>query len=227
VPGQTDLAHEHPLLQQLAPGGPLVVEAADQDEVRVARHRPQPERRRALDQPVALRLGGLDGAEQVVGVRERRPGSRLGEAAQVVRQPDQAHRRGHAGVGGQVADARAGEGERLAHGPRDDEPAPAGQQRDGAGGTGPGVLGVGLVDDHHGGRGRVVHSGDDVQVERGAGRVVGRAEEDHVGVDLGSLGGRRARTEAERVVLAAGTGSRPPTGSPSPRRGSGASSTSA
>ena len=93
------------------------------------------------------------------------------------------------GVRGEIADAGAGESERLAHGARDDEALTTGQQRQGRALVVRGELEVRLVDDDDA-VARLVHRLDDVEPERGARRIIRRAQEDHIGRGIGDLGCR-------------------------------------
>ena len=139
-----------------------------------------------------------------VGVLEGDAGDRLGRAAQVVGQPDEAQRVDELGCRDEVAEPSTGEGERLAHGPRHDEPRVVGQERQRGSGSGPGELGVGLVDDDDRVRRRVEHRTDDLERQRRAGRVVRRAEEDDRRVVLARLRRRRLRRQVERVGIGCG-----------------------
>ena len=103
-------------------------EPTEEDEVAVARDGARAERGEPLDDAVALVLDDLDGAEHDVGVLEGDPGDRLGRAAQVVGQPDEAQRVDELGGRDEVAETAAGEGERLAHRPRHDEPWVLGEE---------------------------------------------------------------------------------------------------
>ena len=174
------------------------------------------------DQPVALRADLADHREHLGGVGERCEGRRLRERGQVVREPDEAERVGHGRVGGEVADARAGEREGLAHGARDEQPrSRPGRSVRAEGSPVRHELGVGLVDDHDAARG-VVDRLDRLERQRRAGRVVRGAQDHDVGVELrricddGRLGARaRSRRPGGRAARrcrcrrrAAGTSSR-------------------
>ncbi len=101
-------------------------------------------------------------------------------------QPDQPQGVGHLRGGGHVAEPGTGEGEGLAHGAGDDQPLPARQQGERAGRAVVGELVVRLVDDHDGlaGLAGLVDGLHHVQPQAGAGGVVGRAQEDDVGLEL-------------------------------------------
>ena len=148
----------------------------------------------------------LDVGHQRDPVLQGGQGRRLGDGGEVVRQADQAKGVGDLRGCRHVADAGAGQGEGLAHGPRDDEPLPAGQQRQGAGRAVMGKLVVRLVDDHDGLArfAGLVHSLDDVQAEAGAGGVVRGAQEHDVRLELADLAGGRFGTQP--VVGGAGSG---------------------
>ena len=122
-------------------------EAAEEDEVASLGDGSRAERGEPVDDAVALVLDDLDRAEHDVGVLEGDPGDRLGRADQVVGQPDEAQRVDELGCRDEVAEAATGEGERLAHGARHDEPRVLGEQRQRDRRSGAGELGVGLVDD--------------------------------------------------------------------------------
>ena len=198
IVGDADVADEDAAVEQRLPGRVRVREPAEEDEVGVAGHRLQPERGQLGDDPVALRLDRLDRRQQLAGVRQRRPRHGLGGRGQVVGQPDQAQGVDERRLGGEVAQPAAGERERLAHGPRHDQPRRARRSRVRALGVpGPGELGVGLVDDDHARRRGLVDGLDDVEPQGRAGRVVGRAEEDHVRAGARDLRGGRVRVEVE------------------------------
>ena len=128
-PGRPDVADQDAAVEQRLPGRPPVGEAR-----RTARSsRPSRRPRARVPRSSATSrsrwsLTSVDGGEQLVGVRERRQRGRLGERGQVVRQPHQLQRVDDRGVGGEVADPRAGERERLGHRAGHDQPRAAGQQ---------------------------------------------------------------------------------------------------
>ena len=129
VVGDAHVADEDALVEQGLPRGLLVAEATEEDEVAVAGDGARAELGEPLDDAVALVLDDLDGAEHDVRVLEGDAGDRLGRAAQVVGQPDEAQRVDELGCRDEVAETSAGEGERLAHGPRHDEPWVLGEER--------------------------------------------------------------------------------------------------
>ncbi|OEI67229.1 hypothetical protein Cus16_3130 [Curtobacterium sp. ER1/6] len=123
----------------------------------------------------------------------------LGEGGQVVRQADESEGIDHRRVGSQVADAGAGERERLAHRAGHDQARSSGQQGDRARGIVGHELRVGLVD-HDDAVRRVVGGADRLDVERGARGVVRAAEEHDVRTVLGDGRDHRLRGDAELVV---------------------------
>ena len=102
-------------------------------------------------------------------------GGGLRDGGEVVREPDQPQGVGDFGGRRHVAQAGTGQGERLAHGPRDDQPLPARQQRQRAGRAVVRELVVRLIDDHDGlaGLAGLVDGFHHVQPQAGSGGVVG------------------------------------------------------
>ena len=109
--------------------GVRVVDAAEQHEVaslgRTARSRARGARAtmRSRCAPISSTM-----REHLGAWRERGDRGRLGERRQVVRQAHEAERVDDRRVRGEVADAGAGERERLAHGARDEQALAPGQQ---------------------------------------------------------------------------------------------------
>ncbi len=124
-----DVADQHALVVQSAPRLGGVVDAAEQHEVGPRLVRLVPDRLERRRDAVALRDDLVDHPEHGRRVPQRRARGRLRERAQVVRQAHEAQRVDERRVGRQVADARAGERERLAHRARDDQTLAARQQR--------------------------------------------------------------------------------------------------
>ena len=122
----------------------------------------------------------VDGGQHLVGVGQRDPGDRLGDGRQVVRQPDDPQRVDERRRGRQIAEPAARERERLGHGPADRQPRVVRQQLQRARGAGVGELEVRLVH-HHDARRRLDDRRQGVEVDRGAGRVVGAGDQDDVG----------------------------------------------
>ena len=120
----------------------------------------------------------------------------------MVGQPHEPKRVDQLRRGDQVAEAAAREGERLAHGPGHDQPRVVGEQRQGARRARPGELRAGLVDDDDGVGSRGKDGADDVERQRGARRVVRRAEEDDRRVVLAGLCRGRSGGEIEGLRLA-------------------------
>ncbi len=156
-----------------------VGEAAEQHEVRVGLGGAQALLAEPGDQGVALVPQVVDPGQQLVGVLQCDRGDGLGDGRQVVRQAhdpagvdDRRRRR-------QVAEPPAGEGERLRHGAGDDQVGAGRQQLQGRRHAVADELLVGLVGDHDPGTG-LAEPADVVQAGRGAGRVVRRADQDHV-----------------------------------------------
>ena len=130
---------------------------------------------------------------------ERAERRRLGQRGQVVGQSHQPQGVDRRGIGREVADAGAGERERLAHGARDEQSRPAVEQGERARRAGLGELEVRLVDDDDAAR-RVGHGRDGLERERRAGGVVRCAEQDDVGIVLAHRGdgGLGSQLEVER-----------------------------
>ena len=103
-------------------------------------------------------------------------------------------------IRGRVPHACAGERERLAHRPRDDEVRAPGQQRQRRAEVRPREFRVGLVDDDDA-TGRVADRFDDLERSAVAGGVVGSAEEDDVRVVLPD--GRPRSVRGDHVALTA------------------------
>ncbi len=104
VAGQPDVADEDAGVEQRLPRRGRVGEAAEEDEVRVAGDGRVAQRAQLGDDPVALLLDRLDGAQQARVVLERGERDGLGRVGQVVGQADQPQRVEQRGRAGEVAD---------------------------------------------------------------------------------------------------------------------------
>ena len=100
----------------------LVAELAEEHEVGVRLDDLEIQGADLGDQPVALLLTSSTVAEQLVGVRQRGERGGLGQHRQVVGQPHQLQRVDDRRVGGEIAEPRRGERERLGHRAGHDQP---------------------------------------------------------------------------------------------------------
>ena len=187
------------MLEQVLERRLRVVDSPEQHEVRAARVGRVAERGELDDEAIALGADRVHRLEHERCVLQRGNSGRLRERGEVVRQADEAQSIHDRGVGGEVAQAGAREGERLAHGAGDDEARAARQQAQRARLALGQELGVGLVDDHDAARDGADRL-DRVEADGRARRVVGGAEEDDVGVE--PLDGRDdgGGAQAELVV---------------------------
>ena len=123
-----------------------VGEPAEQHEVRIAGHHVVARRRERGDHPIPLGPQQRHRPERRVSMPQRRTRRSLGQRREVVRQANELQRVDDGRGRGEVAQAAAREGERLAHRAADDQLVPVrGQQDHGAGPVR--ELGVRLV--HH------------------------------------------------------------------------------
>ncbi|OPZ53465.1 MAG: hypothetical protein BWY91_01946 [bacterium ADurb.BinA028] len=164
--------------EQRLPGAASVGQPPEQDEVGIARHGREVLRCKGFHDAIALVLDGLDLGQQARAVRQGGPGDLLRRRGEVVGHPHEAQRVDHLGCGHEITQPPPGQREGLAHRPGHHELRVCREQAQCGWCAGPGELGIRLVDDDHRVGCRVKHGPDDFQVERGAGGVVGRAEED-------------------------------------------------
>ncbi len=197
---QSDVADQDVALEQRAERRLRVGDTVEQHEVRVAVERPVPEHGQLEEQAVALGGDVVDHREHLGRVGERGDRRRLRQRRQVIRQAHETQGVGDGRVGGEVADAGAREGERLAHRARDDQAFATGQEGQRARRAGRHELGVRLVDEQDAVV-RLVGGLDRVEGDRRARRVVRGAEEDEIG--LLALDRRDDGLGAERVVRVA------------------------
>ncbi len=144
--------------------------------------------------PATLRDDGLDPLEQGGLLLERGDGGGLRDRRDPERKRAGAHGRGDLGVGHDVADAEPGQPVGLGEGPHRHHVGPGAHQVDAVEPLvvgEPHELAVGLVDDHHDVRRHPVEERLELgPPDRRAGRVVGAADDDHLGAAGDGVGHR-------------------------------------